>query len=330
MRRLRSALLALSLVVGCGAPKGSPNDRGGPQYAALETQPTTTPEASLAARVNHKIKHVFVIVLENRDWRSIQGSKSAPYLNGLLPNGALAAAYHGPNEIHPSEPNYIWMEAGSNLAIQDDDDADENHRTTRVHLTRQLDDANVSWKSYQEGIGGDDCPIVSNSAGRYGAKHNPMVFFDDMTDGGDLHSKHCIAHVRPYEELAKDLANDTVPAYSFITPNLCHDMHDVDGCETGDPIRNGDLWLSRELPKLLDSKAFQRGALFITWDENERTEENIGMIVMSPFAKKGYVNHVAYTHSSLLRTAQDIFAVRPYIRDAANAASLDDLFEQYP
>jgi phospholipase C len=330
MRTLRSALLGAALIIGCGPPKGSPHDRGGDQWVALETQPTTSPSQSLAARATHHIEHVFVIVLENRDWRSIEGSKSAPYLNGLLPQAAIAADYRGPNDLHPSEPNYIWMEAGSNLAIQDDDDADENHRTTRVHLTRQLDDADISWKSYQEGIGGDDCPIYSNSAGRYGAKHNPMVFFDDVTDGGDLHSKHCIAHVRPYGELATDLANDTVPAYSFITPDLCHDMHDVEGCETGDPIKNGDMWLSRELPKLLASKAFQTGALFITWDENERTDQNIGMIVMSPFAKKGYVNHIPYSHSSLLRSAQEIFAVRPFIRDAANASSLEDLFEQFP
>jgi hypothetical protein len=158
-----------------------------------------------------------------------------------------------------------------------------------------------------------------------------MVFFDDVTDGNNVRSEHCIAHVRPYSELATDLASDTVPAYNFITPDLCHDMHDNGGCETSDPVRNGDLWLSRELPKILASKAYQSsGAVFITWDENERDDQNIGLIALSPFAKKGYVNQIAYTHSSLLRSLQDIFAVRPYIRDAANASSLDDLFEQYP
>ncbi|MGZ3474221.1 MAG: alkaline phosphatase family protein [Polyangiales bacterium] len=330
MRSYPSALLGLLLAIGCGAPKGSADSRGGPEYSRLENVPSTSPTDAQAARASHRIQHVFVIVLENRDWRSIEGSASAPYLNGLLAQGAFAANYHGPNNIHPSEPNYIWMEAGNNLAILDDDDPVLNHRTTKVHLTRQLDDAHISWKSYQEGIGGEVCPLGSNSAGRYGAKHNPMIFFDDMTDGGDKNSQHCMAHVRPYSELETALANDDVAAYDFITPDLCHDMHDVGGCETGDPIKNGDLWLSREVPKILGSKAFATSALFITWDENENSDQNIGMIALSPFAKKGYVNHVDYSHSSLLRSVQDIFGLRPYIRDAENANGLNDLFEQFP
>ena len=56
----------------------------------------------------------------------------------------------------------------------------------------------------------------------------------------------------------------------------------------------------------------------------------IGLIAVSPFAKPGYSNEIAYTHSSLLRTVQDVFALRPYMRDAANVAGLDDLFVSYP
>ena len=53
----------------------------------------------------------------------------------------------------------------------------------------------------------------------------------------------------------------------------------------------------------------------------------IGMMVLSPLAKGGgYYNTNHYTHSSALRTFQDIFGLRPYLRDAANAPGLDDLF----
>jgi len=105
------------------------------------------------------------------------------------------------------------------------------------------------------------------------------------------------------------------------------------GCETPDPILNGDLWLSREVPNILASDAYNNnGALFITWDEGTGLSDGpIGMIVLSPLAVGGgYHNAVYYTHSSFLRTAEEVFNVGPLLGDAANANSLSDLFATYP
>ena len=66
--------------------------------------------------------------------------------------------------------------------------------------------------------------------------------------------------------------------------------------------------------------------LFITFDESETGDGPIGLIVVSPFAKPGYSNSAAYTHSSTLRTLQEIFGVTPFLGDAANAIDLGDLF----
>ena len=320
MRRVLLLAAALSLPLACGPRKGSHDDEG------------DTPDVveTYAAPVSHSIKTVWVIVMENHDWDSIYGSPSAPYINGtLLPLGAHAERYASPYGTHPSEPNYIWMEAGDDLDIGDDDDPEGNYRTTKRHLTRQMIDANVSWKSYQEAIPRDLCPVASS--GRYGAKHNPMVYFEDITDGRDPHSARCIAHVRPYEELAGDLARNEVARYNFITPDLCNDMHDTQGCASTDSVANGDAWLAREVPKILASKAYQDGgALFITWDESEGADNApIGLIALSPLAKAGYAGFVKYTHSSLLRTVQDVFEL-PHLRDAVIAAPLSDLFVSYP
>jgi len=318
--------------IGCsGVSKGLPSDVGGSQYDALELQPTTAPSESLAARKDHAIKTVFLIMMENHNWSDIVGNASAPFINGtLLPAGAHAEAYFdNAKGVHPSEPNYIWLEAGDNLSITDDDIPAANHRTTKKHLTALLDDADISWKSYQEDIAGTECPL--NLQGRYDPKHNPMVYFDDMTDGISSTSRHCIDHVRPYGELAGDLSSDSVVSYNFITPNLCDDMHDSDGCKSLDSVKNGDEWLASEVPKILASAAYQRGgAIFITWDESEGGELPIGMIVLSPFAKPNFRSVVHYTHSSMLRTAQEIFAVAPLLRDAENATSLTDMFSTYP
>lgn len=294
-------------------------------------QPAQPPIETDGGRSGHAIQTVFVILMENHNWADVFGSTSAPYLNQtLLPRASYARHYFNPPGLHPSEPNYLWLEAGSNLGVNDDSDPIAHHFSTDQHLVALLKKAGISWKAYQEDIPGTDCPL--RGVNLYAPKHNPFVYFDDVTGANDPSSAECIVHVRPYGELARDLDADTVAAYNFITPNLCNDMHNVSGCPTGDAVKNGDDWLSREVPKLLASKAYQRGgALFITWDEGEGSDGPIGMIVLSPFAKGGgYANDLSYTHSSTLRTFQEIFAVGPALGDAAHATDLSDLFRQFP
>jgi len=276
------------------------------------------------------IKTVFIILMENKNWIEIAGSASAPYINDtLLPMASHAELYFNPPATHPSLPNYLWLEAGTSFGIINDDPPGVNHQGTRRHLVSLLQANGISWKAYQEDIGGNDCPLVAS--GLYAPKHDPFVYFDDVTDKLDPNSANCIAHVRPFGELAADLANNSVARYNFITPNLCNDMHDV--CPpTNDAIRQGDDWLAQHLPAILDSAAYQAGgAVFITWDEGNLSDGPIGMIVLSPFAKgNGYKNFIRYTHGSTLRTFQEIFGVRPFLRDAAVETDLSDLFAVFP
>jgi hypothetical protein len=54
------------------------------------------------------------------------------------------------------------------------------------------------------------------------------------------------------------------------------------------------------------------------------------MIVLSPLARGGgYFNQIPYTHSSMLRTVQEIFGAGPWLEDAANATNLSDLFTTF-
>ncbi len=271
---------------------------------------------------------VFLIVMENHNWSQIKDNPAAPYVNELLTEAAHAEAYTNPPGLHPSEPNYLWLEAGTNFGVVDDRSPAANHQASTAHLTTLLDAAAVSWKSYQEDISGDVCPL--KGSGLYAPKHNPMLFFDDVTGGNDPNSPYCIAHMRPYTELASDLASGNVARYNLIIPNLCDDMHNSIGCASLDSIHNGDQWLAQAIPPILASSAYQAGGvLLITWDEGSRGDGPIGMIVLSPHAKPGYANTVAYTHSSTLRTLQEIFGVEPLLGDAANATDLSDLFEDF-
>jgi hypothetical protein len=311
-----------------------------PSPSQHKDQPSTsTPQATPPAKKTSitvasssgNIKTVFVIVMENHNWSDIQNNPSAPYINGtLLPQASYALQYFNPPGNHPSEPNYLWLEAGTNFNISNDNPPKDNHQASTDHLVTYLDKAGITWKAYEENITGKVCPL--NATSLYAPKHNPMVFFDNVTGSNDPNSSYCISHERPYSELKTDLLNNTVSQYNFITPNLCNDMHNSNGCQSSDEVKNGDTWLSQQIPMIMNSKAYQEGgAIFITWDESENGDHPIGMIVLSPFVKGGgYSNSIHYTHSSTLRTIEEIFNITPLLGDASKATDLSDLFKSFP
>jgi hypothetical protein len=71
------------------------------------------------ASCEHPIKTVWVIVMENQNWSSIKGNKSAPYMNQtLLPMTSRAEQSFNPPNNHPGLPNYLWIEAGTNFGTR--------------------------------------------------------------------------------------------------------------------------------------------------------------------------------------------------------------------
>jgi len=312
VQALLAAPLALVLAGGCSADSA---DR------STDTEQSVAARGALTGGLA-SVKNVFIVLMENHNWSSVKGSASAPYINGtLLPMGAHAENYVNLPGIHPSEPNYIWLEAGDNLGITNDNAPSTNHQATTAHLVTQLEAAGVTWKAYAEGITGSACPV--STSGLYAPKHVPFVYFDDVR----TNASRCTSHVRPFSELAADLASGNVARYNFITPDLCDDMHNSTGCATSSSLANGDAWLSAHLPAIFGSSTYkQSGAVFVTWDESEGGDLPIGMLVISPFAKPGYSNTIAYNHSSTLRTFQEIFGTTPFLRAAATATDLSDLF----
>jgi len=360
-----------------------------------------------------QVKTVFVIAMENHNWtqpvqipgkiQQIYQNVNAPFVNSLV-NGtawtmvdgslvnissqvAYATAYYnvlanaaGTVSIHPSEPNYIWAEAGTNFGVLNDDnpyaDNPPNSQNTPLHLSALLAQAGKTWRSYQEDVDVSSCnvplpqsqwtvPLISVSGNwgcgavnayngssqyNYAAKHNPMVFFDDTNGGNNPTVTNPLStQYAPLQQLPADLANGIVADYNWITPNQYNDMHTAltGGYKglTGDSanIKQGDDFLSQIVPTIMASNVYKNhGAIILWWDETEADgvpgdiandfSHTIGEIVISDRAHPNvdgipYASPVAYTHSSDLRTMQNLFHVGPYIRDAANANDLSDLFK---
>src|SRR5260221_13031628 len=115
------------------------------------------------------------------------GCSNDPYHNiSPLPRATHAELYFNPTLVHPSLPNYLWLEAGVNFGVFDDGPPSANHQSTTNHLVTLLQKSGISWKTYQEDINGADCPLVSH--GLYAVKNNPFVYFDDVTDHTNPHS----------------------------------------------------------------------------------------------------------------------------------------------
>ena len=127
--------------------------------------------ALLAGSANASpIQTVFVIAMENHNWtqpasqpspEQIYGNPAAPYINSLVtpgnPNAAqvsYASNYQNVGVgIHPSEPSYIWAEAGSNLGVLNDNEPfgpGGTNQTTHLSLSNFLQKSGQSWRSYQE------------------------------------------------------------------------------------------------------------------------------------------------------------------------------------
>jgi hypothetical protein len=291
--------------------------------------------AAASPRPEGPLTTVVLIVFENHDWATIKGSPSAPYLNRLLtrPDAVFASNAHNvptTMTLHPSEPNYLWLEAGTNrfpdhVFTTDEAPSATNVTTSPWHLMTLLQQRGVPWTVYAEGISGTSCPI--GNAGAYVAKHNPVVFFQDVAGNPPRpQNAVCQQHVRPASELAPRLAQDAVRGYNLLIPDLCHDMHSNVCPGARDPIAQGDAWLAANLPALLAAPVYQRGdaLIAITWDEGTRGNQPIGLILLSPQTKgNGDTNAIEYSHASWVKTVEEIFGLSPLLGHAADSTTRD-------
>ncbi len=176
----------------------------------------------------------------------------------------------------------------------------------------------------------------------YAVKHNPPAFFTDTNGGNNATSSNPAAvHYAPLQQLQIDLNNNSTADYNWITPNQSNDMHTAltAGYKglTGDraAIKQGDDFLATLVPMIMASQAYQNDGAIIIWnDETEGSNADdfshtIMEIVISPLAKGyGYASSLNYTHSSDLKTMQEIFQVGPLLGDAAAPTTVDlaDMF----
>ena len=296
MRRSLAAASAAALFAACGS---------GAAHVAGPVQTAPSPMAHAGGGPPH---HVAVIVMENREYSAVIGSSDAPYLSSLANTYALARSMFA--ITHPSLPNYLALTGGSTFGIDSDCTGCSVHASSIVN---QLERAGLSWKAYME-----DLPhpcFTGAGAGDYAKKHDPFAYYTRIVSS----PTRCRRIVR-LGQLTADERAHTLPRFIWISPNLCHDMHDCD-------VATGDRFLSRLVPPLLASLG-PHGVLFITWDEGSSDDGccrlasggHIVTIAAGPLARRRARLQTPTDHYSLLQTIEDVLGL-PRLRGAACACT---------
>jgi phosphatidylinositol-3-phosphatase len=237
-----------------------------------------------------RLQHVVVVVFENHERSSIVGSADAPTFTTLANTYAEATRYHA--VAHPSLPNYLALISGSTHGVTDDCTTCPQRGAT---IGSQLTRAGVSWGAYAEGY---------PSSSRFAKKHVPFLYFPG--GAGHVHALN-------------DLHVSRLPAFSFVVPDLCHDMHDCS-------VRTGDGWLAHFIRPFLTLK---RTVVFVVFDEGTTDSGGGGevpLIAAGTSVRRHARTGQAADHYSLLRTIEDALGVPP-LGNAARTAPLTGIWQ---
>ena len=266
-------------------------------------------------------RHVYIVAEENRSYERIVGSASMPYLNSLLTKGAVATQFYA--NMHGSLENYLIVTAGQYLTHNNDTLAVFNVDNIERHLLSN----GMTFKSYAQSL-----PFAGYTglySGAYMKRHAPLPYFTEMANSS-LIKQHLST-----SELAKDIANGTLPNFAFITPDGNHDMHNC-GTSLSTCLSTADQWLKSNIGPLLASPPFQPGGdgLLIIWaDEADLGSDNrcsatvlsgcggrILVAMIGPQVKPGYKSTTTYHHPSVLKTMLEALGTTSNFPAAANTA----------
>jgi hypothetical protein len=284
------ALLILLLSFGCGA-------------SSAGSLPTNPPPTSTG--VVPQFGHVVLVVEENSSYSEVIGNSEMPYLNSLATQYGLATQYYA--NVHPSIGNYFMLTTGEIFTTDD-----SYTGTVDVdNIVRELLASGKTWKSYAESRGD---PAL------YVRRHDPLSYFTDV-----VNSSTQVQNLTSMTQFNSDLANDTLPNFSFVVPNILDDGHSA-------PLQLADAWLQSNIAPLISNPTFQKdGLLIITFDESSGNDSahgggHVPAVIVSAKAKEGYQSTTFYQHQSTLRLILEGLGISHLPGGASTAPDMGEFF----
>jgi phospholipase C len=141
--------------------------------------------------------------------------------------------------------------------------------------------------------------------------------------------------VTPQTKVLADVASGTLGAVTWVVPDAADSDH------SGSKSTTGPDWVASVVNAVGQSKFWNNTAIFVLWDDWGGWYDHVPppqldtyglgmrvpMIVISPYAKKGYVSHVQYEMASVLKFVETTFGLAPLAASDSRAAPLDDCFD---
>jgi phosphatidylinositol-3-phosphatase len=287
-----------------------------------------------------RVEHTFIVVEENQGFSCVIGNPTMQFLNQLATNYGLATSYYA--NAHPSISNYFVLTTGQALYRGRFGDL----RTDPVdvdNVIRALKKNRKTWRAYVEGVPGPGYMGGNIPSTGYVKRHNPLAYF-----AKDISSDER-ADLAPFAQFSTDLAQDKLPNYSFLVPNLYDDGHSIKGtnggnqgnarCGDASALKQTDDWLRDILGPLLQSKTFKdKGMLVVTYDEASGDDQSDGAghwgggrvatIIVSSQVKSGYRSIALYHHESVLRLMLEALGLdrNDWPGSAKDAPSMSEFF----
>jgi phospholipase C len=123
--------------------------------------------------------------------------------------------------------------------------------------------------------------------------------------------------ITPPSQFFTDIAAGKLGAVTWITPTYGNSDHGGSGSKTG------PSWVTALVNAIGESQFWDSTAIFIFWDDsggwydpvapayadNDGLGFRLPLLIISPYAKQGYVSHVTYEHGSILKFTEDQFGL---------------------
>jgi acid phosphatase len=264
-------------------------------------------------------KHIVLVMEENQSYATVVRNSNWPNLNTLISNGALPTNYYA--NTHPSIGNYFMLTTGQVLTNDDNSTTVWNVD----NIARRMLAANIPFRIYAEGI---PRGYVGGNTGLYLVRHNPFARLSDIANSPQVANQT----IWPFAQFATDLANGTLPEFSYIVPDVDDDAHD------GTP-QQADTWLQTNIViPLSNNSVFAPGGdglLVVDFDEAADSDitdggGHVAPVLWGPTAKIGYTqtSTMLYQHQSMLRSVMELLGLPNPPGAAATAPSMSEFLIQ--
>jgi phospholipase C len=193
----------------------------------------------------------------------------------------------------------------------------------------RLNDKKISWAYYS---GGWNDALAGHPDPTFQFHHQPFVYFSKYKDGSNLKKEH----LKDENDFITELIKGNLPSVSFIKTLGKYNEHP--GYAS---VEAGQMHVDSLVKLIQKSKYWDDCVIIITYDENGGRWDHVAppiidrwgpgtrvpAIIISPFAKKGFVDHTPYETVSILKLIETRFGLKPLTKRDAQASGLMNAFD---